>query len=60
MTGELKTYTLDEVAEALRVTRRTLYSYIKTGQLKATKIGRFWRVSEDSLRTFIAKGARTE
>lgn len=52
----LKVYTLDEVADILKITRRTLYTYIKTGKLKATKIGRYWRVSEAALQAFVDRG----
>ena len=40
---DITLYTLTEVAEILRVTRRTLYTYIKEGKLKAVKIGKYWR-----------------
>ena len=46
---ELKVYTIDEVAELLHVTRRTVYNYIKEGKLKATKIGKYWRVTAKAL-----------
>lgn len=46
-------YTLEEIAEMLKVTRRTLYTYIKTGALKAIKIGRTWRVTEKQLDEFM-------
>ena len=52
----LKVYTLDEVADILKITRRTLYTYIKTGKLRATKIGRYWRVSEAALQEFVDRG----
>ena len=52
----IRVYTLDEVAEALKITRRTLYTYVKEGKLKAVKIGREWRVSEAALQDFINKG----
>lgn len=52
----IKVYTLDEVAQVLQITRRTLYTYVKQGKLKAVKIGREWRVSEDSLKDFLARG----
>lgn len=52
----IRVYTLDEVAEVLKITRRTLYTYIKEGKLKAVKIGREWRVSEAALQDFINKG----
>ena len=52
----IRVYTLDEVAEVLKITRRTLYTYVKEGKLKAVKIGREWRVSEDALQDFLNKG----
>lgn len=52
----VKVYTLDEVAEILKVTKRTLYNYIKEGTLKAVKMGKSWRVSEESLQAFISTG----
>lgn len=52
----IKVYTLEEVADILQLTRRTLYSYIKDGKLKAVKIGKYWRVSEQTLQQFIVTG----
>jgi len=52
----IRVYTLDEVAEVLKITRRTLYTYVKEGKLKAVKIGREWRVSETALQDFLNKG----
>jgi len=33
------------VADELKVTRRTVYNWVRSGELPATKIGRTWRVS---------------
>ena len=52
----VKVYTLDEVAEILQVSRRTLYTYVREGILPAVKIGTYWRVSEESLQAFISTG----
>ncbi|MDR4968403.1 MAG: helix-turn-helix domain-containing protein [Acholeplasmataceae bacterium] len=46
-------YKLEEVADILRVSRRTLSTYIKKGKLHAFKIGPGWRVSKDNLIKFI-------
>jgi excisionase family DNA binding protein len=54
---EIKVYALDEVAAILKVTRRTLYSYVHAGTMKAFKMGKYWRVSEGSLVEFISAGA---
>lgn len=54
--AEIKVYTLDEVADILKVTKRTLYNYVKAGTLHAVKMGKYWRVSEESLQAFISTG----
>lgn len=54
--SELKVYTIDEIAELLHITRRTLYTYLKTGKLKAIKVGKYWRVTEENLKDFLSKG----
>ncbi len=53
---ELKVYTLKEVEQILKVTQRTLYTYIQNGQLKATKMGKYWRVKHADMAEFIDKG----
>jgi len=52
----LKVYALDEVATILKVTRRTLYTYVHDGKLKAVKMGKYWRVAEGALVEFISTG----
>lgn len=54
--AEIKVYTLDEVSDIMKVTKRTLYNYIKAGTLHAVKMGKYWRVSEESLQDFISNG----
>lgn len=56
MANELKVYTLEEIAELLHITRRTLYTYVKEGKLKAVKVGKYWRVTEKTLEEFLNKG----
>ena len=53
---EIKVYTLDEVADILKVTRRTLYTYVNAGKLKAVKVGKYWRVSEEALKELLSTG----
>jgi excisionase family DNA binding protein len=45
-------YTPEEVAELLRVTRRTVYSWLRTERLPGTNYGR-WVVQRDDLLAFI-------
>ena len=47
-----KLLTLKEVTEILRVSKRTVYRYIDSGELKAIKIGQ-WRFSQEDLSRFI-------
>ena len=42
-----------QVAEMLSLTPRTIYKYIKSGKLKAYKIGYVWRIYEQDLERFI-------
>jgi excisionase family DNA binding protein len=53
---ELKLYTLREVTDILKVSQRTLYTYIQDGKLKATKIGKYWRVKHADMMDFINRG----
>ena len=50
---EKKVYTIDELVDMLQVTRRTIYNYIKEGKLKAVKIGKYWRVTDQALNAFL-------
>lgn len=55
--ADIKVYTLDEVADILKVTKRTLYNYVKAGKLPAVKMGKYWRVPAESLQAFISTGS---
>ncbi|HOT04318.1 MAG TPA: helix-turn-helix domain-containing protein [Methanolinea sp.] len=46
-------YTTDEVAEILKVTAKTVRDMIARKQIKALKIGREYRISEEHLQQFI-------
>ena len=51
-----KLYTTDEVAELLRVTRWTVYRYIRRGKLNAVRMGkRLLRVSESSVQKLLSE-----
>ena len=51
-------YSLQEVAEILGISVRSLYRYIDSGRLRAIKVG-YWRVNKDDLDKFIGKFANT-
>ena len=49
---QIKLYTTQEVAAILKVHQRTVFRYIKSGKLKAVKIGT-WRIKEEDLNRLI-------
>ncbi len=51
---DFKLYTIDEIAKVLKVTKRTIYNYIRSGAIKAIKIGKYWRVKHEDLEQFLA------
>jgi len=53
---DIRLYTIDEIAEILKVTQRTVYNYIRSGSLKAIKIGKYWRVKHEDLAQFLETG----
>jgi excisionase family DNA binding protein len=55
---ELKLYTVEEITDVLKVTQRTVYNYIKKGELKAVKIGKYWRVKLVDLQKFVDQGTK--
>jgi excisionase family DNA binding protein len=54
----LKLYTLDELSKILEVNKVTLRGYIQQGCLKAVKMGRSYRVTEEHLREFLLRRGR--
>ena len=51
-----KMLTAGEIAEALRVSVRTVYNLLEAGALRGVRVGRAWRVPESALQEFIAQG----
>jgi excisionase family DNA binding protein len=51
----MKFYTVDEVAQILRLSKRTVYSYIEFGYLRAVQVGekKALRIPEDALNEFL-------
>lgn len=56
MAKDIEVYTLKEIEDLLHVTRRTLYNWIKSGKLKAFRIGKEWRVTREALQDFTQTG----
>ncbi len=57
---EAKLYTLQEVADILRVSRQTIYNYVTAKRLKATKLAKEYRVTEEDLQDFIKNGRNAQ
>ena len=48
--------TVAEVAGLLRVSTMTVYRLIKAGELAAVRVGRSYRVTEDDVDRYLARG----
>lgn len=46
-------YTLEEIAQKLRVSYMTMYRWVKDGKLKAVKAGKQYRVKQSELDKFL-------
>lgn len=56
MDNQERYYTIAEVAEIVRVSRRTVYTWRDAGKLNAVKIGRGLRVSQTELDRILSGG----
>lgn len=46
-------YTVEEVAEILKVHTRTVYRMLERKELRGFKVGSAWRISDDDLQAFM-------
>jgi excisionase family DNA binding protein len=46
-------YTLQEIADRLKVNYRTVYRWVRADKLPAYKFGQDWRVTETDIEKFI-------
>ena len=53
-------YTIDEVAERLKVTRKTVYDWMRSGELAYVQVGSRRRITQSALRAFIRQGKPEE
>lgn len=42
-------YTIDELVKILKISRRTIERHIKSGEIKALKIGKQWRIRKSDI-----------
>jgi excisionase family DNA binding protein len=48
--------TAQEVADTLRVSSMTVYRLIKAGDIRAIRVGKSYRIAEDEVDRYLAKG----
>jgi excisionase family DNA binding protein len=53
MTEESRMYSLDQVAERLGLHVRTVRAYVRTGRLRAVRIGKQYRVAREELEAIV-------
>jgi len=51
-------YKVSELAVRYKVSRTTVWSWIKTGKLKADRLGASYRISETDWKDFVEKGKK--
>ena len=54
-----RTYTIEQVAEILQVNERVVYNLVHTGELRAIRVGRQFRIPQEVLDAFM-RGERPE
>lgn len=52
-TNALKVYTVKEVAQILQTSRQQIRRMIQNEELEAVRVGREWRISENTLKAFL-------
>lgn len=53
--GDIKLYTVEELASVLDVQPKTIRAYLSEGKLKGRKIARKWYIPEESLREYFSQ-----
>lgn len=51
------TYSTDEAADILEITKRTLMTYLKQGRIVGSKIGGRWHFTEKQIQDYITQGS---
>lgn len=53
MTNEIPVYDLKDLSKKLKISIRTLRVYVKSGRLKAKKVGKAYYITEPNLMAFL-------
>jgi len=46
-------YTIEQVAEILQLSTKTVYRHVRSGRLDSLRIGRRWRIPDTSVKAFM-------
>ncbi len=60
MLSEQEILTVDEACAILKVSRKTIYNLINSGDLAAVKVGRGWRIMNSTLEKYLKGENRSE
>ena len=59
MNERIKVYSVEEIATILKTTRQQVRKMIQNEELPAVKVGREWRITEESLQEFLGEGRQS-
>lgn len=52
--------TLEEFQEMLQIGRTTAYQLLNSGEIKAFRIGRFWKIPRAAITEYVARKSKLE
>lgn len=54
--GDMKIYSVEDVSKLLNLHIMTVRRYLKTGKIKAQKLGKRWYVTEEAIQDYFTGG----
>jgi excisionase family DNA binding protein len=52
-------YTPEEAAAQMRVSQRTVYTWLRSGELRGLRAGRAWRIRHEDMQAFMERHAQS-
>ena len=52
--NNLNVISIEELCQILQVCRNTAYRLLKSGELKGFRVGRMWRIPQESVQKYIS------
>lgn len=53
-------YSPEEIADRLKVSRRSVYQWLNSGRLNGLKAGQYWRITEEDVIGFMKQQKRSQ